>query len=70
LTPPGLGVGYEIGKATEWGEPTRCLYRPRSARSLSAMVAGCTGVVVRESQRGEELRGAFDDLFGARPRVV
>lgn len=67
VTTPSLGVGYEIGKATEWGKPTLCLYRPRAGRSLSAMVAGCPGVTVREYQDVEELREAFDDLFGARP---
>ena len=70
VTTPSLGVGYEIGKATEWGKPTLCLYRPREGRSLSAMIAGCPGVVVREYQGREELRQAFDDFFGARPRVV
>ena len=28
VTTPSLGVGYEIGKATEWGKPVLCLYRP------------------------------------------
>ena len=70
VTTPSLGVGYEIGKATEWGKPTLCLYRPREGRALSAMIAGCPGVVVREYHGREELREAFDDLFGARPRVV
>lgn len=70
VTAPSLGVGYGIGKATEWGKPTLCLYRPREGRALSAMIAGCPGVVVREYQGREELRQAFDDFFGARPRVV
>jgi 2'-deoxynucleoside 5'-phosphate N-hydrolase len=70
VTTPSLGVGYEIGKATEWGKPTLCLFRPREARTLSAMVAGCPGVIVREYQGSEELREAFDDFFGARPRVI
>ncbi len=70
VTTPSLGVGYEIGKASEWGKPTLCLYRPRAGRALSAMIAGCPGVMVREYQGVEELREAFDDFFGARPRVV
>jgi 2'-deoxynucleoside 5'-phosphate N-hydrolase len=70
VTTPSLGVGYEIGKSTEWGKPTLCLYRPREGRALSAMIAGCPGVVVREYHSREELRKAFDDFFDARPRVV
>jgi hypothetical protein len=70
VTTPSLGVGYEIGKATEWGKPTLCLYRPRAGRALSAMIAGCPGVTVREYGGGEELREAVDDFFGLRLRVV
>ncbi|HWS98824.1 MAG TPA: nucleoside 2-deoxyribosyltransferase [Pyrinomonadaceae bacterium] len=70
VTVPSLGVGYEIGKATEWGKPVLCLFRPQSGRALSAMVAGSPGVTVREYQGSEELREAFDDFFGARPRVI
>ena len=39
VTTPSLGVGYEIGKATEWGKPTLCLFRPNNNRVLSAMIA-------------------------------
>jgi nucleoside 2-deoxyribosyltransferase len=70
VTTPSLGVGYEIGKATEWGKPVLCLYRPQAGRALSAMIAGCAGVTVREYQRSEELREAFDDFFGTARRVV
>ena len=70
VTTPSLGVGYEIGKATEWGKPTLCLYRPRAGRTLSAMISGCPGAAVREYQGGEELREAFADFFGGRPRVI
>ena len=70
VTVPSLGVGYEIGKATEWGKPVLCLYRPQSGRALSAMIAGSAGVTVREYQAVEDLRGAFGDFFGARPRVI
>ncbi len=70
VTVPSLGVGYEIGKATEWGKPVLCLFRPQSGRALSAMIAGSPGVSVREYQRSEELREAFDEFFGSRPRVI
>ncbi len=48
VTTPSLGVGYEIGRAVEWGTRVVCLYRPAEGRRLSGMVAGCAGVVVRE----------------------
>ena len=70
VTTPSLGVGYEIGKATEWGKPTLCLFRPQAGRALSAMIAGCGRVTVREYQGKEELREAFDDFFGVPPRVI
>lgn len=63
VTTPSLGVGYEIGKATEWNKPTLCLYRPGENRKLSAMIAGCQKVVVREYGSIEELRDVFDDFF-------
>jgi 2'-deoxynucleoside 5'-phosphate N-hydrolase len=44
VTTPSLGVGYEIAKATEWGKPVLCLFRPDRNRRLSAMIAGSDGV--------------------------
>src|ERR1043165_3643736 len=32
VTPPSLGVGYEIGRAVEWGTRVVCLHRPSPAR--------------------------------------
>lgn len=69
VTVPSLGVGYELGKATEWGKPTLCLFRPGGGRALSAMVAGSGGVKVAEYRRVSELREVFERFFGARPDV-
>ena len=55
VTTPSLGVGYEIGRAVEWGKRVICLYRPSSERKLSGMIAGCSGVVVREYSGTTEL---------------
>lgn len=63
VTAPSLGVGYEIGKATEWGMPILCLYRRSEGRSLSAMIAGSDGVKVHEYQRVADLREVFDEFF-------
>jgi hypothetical protein len=64
VTTPSLGVGYEIGKATAWRKPTLCLYRPTEGRALSAMIAGCHEVVLREYRSTAELKSIFDEFFG------
>ena len=69
VTTPSLGVGYEIGKATEWGKAILCLFRPGNGRALSAMIAGSSRVRVREYQNAAELKEIFDEFFGSRPPV-
>jgi nucleoside 2-deoxyribosyltransferase len=64
VTRPSLGVGYEIGKATTWGKPVLCLFRPGEGRALSAMIAGAHGVKVREYGSPEELTHIFEEFFG------
>ena len=64
VTVPSLGVGYEIGRMTEWGKRILCLYRPTRNRALSAMIAGSEVVTVREYQSTAELKEIFDDFFG------
>jgi 2'-deoxynucleoside 5'-phosphate N-hydrolase len=63
VTMPSLGVGYEIGKATEWGKPVLCLYRPEAGRSLSAMVSGCSALTVREYQSPADLTEIFAEFL-------
>jgi len=63
VTTPSLGVGYEIGKATEWRKPSLCLFRPTNGRALSAMIAGSDGVRVREYESAPELREIFNEFF-------
>ena len=63
VTTPSLGVGYEIGKATEWGKPTLCLFRPNNNRVLSAMIAGSRGVKVRYYQKTDDVREIFSEFF-------
>ena len=70
VTMPSLGVGYEIGKATEWGKPVLCLYRPDESRALSAMVAGSDRVLVREYAGASELKDIFDEFFGPLLRLA
>ena len=66
VTAPSLGVGYEIGRAVEWGKRIVCLYRPSADRKLSGMIAGSPGVVVHEYQHVAELRPILDAVFGNR----
>lgn len=63
VTTPSLGVGYEIGKATEWGKRVLCLYRPENGRSLSAMISGSSEVTVREYQSAAELTEIFAEFL-------
>jgi hypothetical protein len=46
VTRPSLGVGYEIGKASEWGKQIICLYRSAVTPNLSAMIGGCPDLAV------------------------
>lgn len=63
VTTPSLGVGYEIGKATEWGKPVLCLFRPAAGRSLSAMVGGNVEVTLKEYQSPSQLNEIFENYF-------
>jgi nucleoside 2-deoxyribosyltransferase len=63
VTTPSLGVGYEIGKATEWGKPVLCLYRPAEGRALSAMISGSNAVTLNEYQSPRELPEIFEQFL-------
>ena len=63
VTTPSLGVGFEIGKATEWGLRVLCLFRPRSGRTLSAMIAGSDRVIVREYQSTVDVEEILEEFF-------
>jgi hypothetical protein len=63
VTVPSLGVGYEIGRAVEWGKPVLCLYRPTDKRVLSAMIAGCRRVTVREYESADEVQSILEEFF-------
>lgn len=63
VTTPSLGVGYEIGRAVEWGKPVLCLFRPGAGRPLSAMIAGGDRVAVQEYARAEELTRVLETFL-------
>ncbi len=60
VTTPSLGVGFEIGKATEWGIRVLCLFRPGTGRTLSALIAGSDRVTVREYRTPDEAKQIFE----------
>ncbi len=63
VTTPSLGVGYEIGRAVEWGTRVICLYRPTDGRRLSGMIAGCAGVEVRAYSDVAQLPSILKELL-------
>jgi hypothetical protein len=65
VTTPSLGVGYEIGRAVEWGKRIMCLYRPSADRRLSGMIAGCSALTVHQYSDVDELISLFDREFSA-----
>ena len=65
VTVPSLGVGYEIGRAAEWGKPVLCLFRPGAGRTLSAMIRGSDRVRLQEYRDTAELEEVFGEFFGA-----
>jgi nucleoside 2-deoxyribosyltransferase len=60
VTTPSLGVGFEIGKATEWGIRVLCIFRPGAGRTLSALIAGSDRVTVREYRTPDEAKQIFE----------
>ncbi len=63
VTQPSLGVGYELGKAHEWGKPVLALYRPTAKRKLSPMVAGSPNVIVFEYDNITETESAIREFL-------
>jgi nucleoside 2-deoxyribosyltransferase len=48
VTNPSLGVGYELGKASEWQKPVLALFRSTSGKSLSGMIRGSKALAVKD----------------------
>jgi len=63
VSTPSLGVGFEMATAVDLHKKILCLYRVQGDRKLSAMIAGCPGILVREYQTFEEARQIMDDFF-------
>lgn len=65
VTTPSLGVGYEIGRAVEWGKRVICLYRRLDQRRLSGMIAGCAGVAVLEYSDAAQLPSLLTEVLAS-----
>jgi 2'-deoxynucleoside 5'-phosphate N-hydrolase len=63
VTTPSLGVGYEIGRATQWQKPVLCLFRTGTRRGLSAMISGCPDVTVREYAKVDDVDRILEEFF-------
>jgi 2'-deoxynucleoside 5'-phosphate N-hydrolase len=63
VTAPSLGVGYELGWATALGKPVLCLYRKRSDRPLSAMIAGSQGIQTAAYSSMDEAKGIIESFI-------
>ena len=63
VTTPSLGVGYEIGRAVELKIPVLCLFRSEEGKKVSAMIAGCPGVTMKQYTVISDLAGVFDEFF-------
>lgn len=63
VTNPSLGVGYEIGKASEWNLPVLALYRPAPGRRLSAMIAASPNVEILEYNTPAEIEEKIKDFI-------
>jgi nucleoside 2-deoxyribosyltransferase len=60
---PSLGVGYEIGKAEDWGKRVLCLYRKGSSNRLSAMIGGNKCIVVKGYREIDEALSLIDGFL-------
>ncbi|MBL7128587.1 MAG: nucleoside 2-deoxyribosyltransferase [Ignavibacteria bacterium] len=63
VTTPSLGVGYEIGRAIENNKRVLCLYRSKSGKKLSAMIAGSPDIAIEEYKTLDEAREIIDNHF-------
>ncbi len=63
VTSVSMGVGYEIGRATESGKKVLCLFRPETGKNLSAMIAGCPDLKLVKYKNFEKVKLAIDGFL-------
>lgn len=65
VTSPSLGVGFEIATARQLHKKILCLFDPGSGIRLSAMIAGCNGIIVKNCPTLAEIKASIDHFFKA-----
>ena len=63
ITAPSLGVGYEIGKAEEWGKPILLLWKNSPGKKPSAMLSGSSFLKLVKYDEKEEALVAIDEFL-------
>ena len=63
VTSVSMGVGYEIGRAVESGKKILCLFRPNSGKNISAMIAGCENLELRNYKILEEAKDVISEFL-------
>jgi hypothetical protein len=63
ITAPSLGVGYEIGKAEEWGKPILLLWKNSPGKKPSAMLSGSNFLKLVKYDKKEEALGVIDEFL-------
>ena len=63
VSTPSLGTGYEIGRGLENNKNILCLYRPKSGKKLSAMIAGSPLIKNAEYLNIDEAKQVIDKFF-------
>ncbi len=63
VTTVSMGVGYEIGRATEMDKKVLCLFRPKKNTNLSAMIAGCPDVTLIKYSNSQEAKSELNKFL-------
>lgn len=63
VTAPSLGVGYEIGKAEEWGKPILLLWKKDPKKKPSAMLNGSSFLTLVSYDEKEDALRAVDEFL-------
>jgi len=63
VSTPSHGVGFEIRVSVEQKKPILCLFRLQEGKRLSAMIAGCPGINVKNYNTLEEAKAIIDSFF-------
>ena len=63
VTVPSLGVGYEIGVATQQKKKVLTLFKDVKGKKLSAMISGSPNIVNRTYRTLEDVKKIIDDFF-------